>query len=129
MSKFHGVGINFGVNSTIIGVNGLFQSRDHSYKVSTEQIRDAGNTTVSKAYYDPVETATFTYVAAQPSYNPYGNSHVDIPTIGEWITVIDNNYPAIAGDWLVDSISTSGGNTTATRVTVALSRYPFLQRV
>jgi hypothetical protein len=129
MAVFHGVGINFGVGSTIVGVNGAFQSREHSYRYAGDLIRDAGNTTVSKVYYDPAETAIFTYVAVQPSSNPFGNSTVDIPIIGEFIQVVDPNYPAIAGYWLVDEISVAASNTSAARVTLHLTRYPYLERI
>lgn len=126
MAVHHGVGVNWGVYSSVVGVNGAFQAREHSYKFSSELVRDAGNTTVSKVYYDPVETATFTYVAAQPVNYTSGNAPVDIPTMGTFIQVVDNRYPAIAGYWLVDGISVVSSNTTAARVTLQLSRHQYM---
>jgi hypothetical protein len=126
--RFHGIGINWGVNSTIIGVNGLFQTREHSSTAKSKEIVDGGETTVSKAYWDFKQTATFTYVAAQYG-GPFGNSNVDVPTIGNFVTVFDPSYAYINGDWLVDAASVASSNTSAARVTLTLSRYPNLQRI
>ena len=124
----NGISVNFGVGSTIIGVNGAFQSREHSYKVENDSIRDGGDTTVSKVYYDPVETAIFTYVAVQ-RVTRFADARVDIPYIGQWVQIVDDRYFAITGWWLCEGISTSSSNTAATRVTLALSRYPHVQKI
>lgn len=126
MAAFHGVGINFGVNSTIIGVNGLFQSRGHSYKTESELIRDGGNTTVSKVFYDRHEVATVTYVSYQPGTYTLGNAIVDVPTLGSWVQIIDNYYPIFAGRWMVDDIEVASSNQGAAKVTLQLSRYPYV---
>ncbi len=142
-TKFHGVGVNWGVDSTIIGVNGAFQTRQHSAKVQSEPIKDGGETTVSKVYWDMMEEATFSYVASSPSRYPLGQAPVNgnigyiqnwlygiaAPAIGQWINVVDPVYTAIAGYWLVDEITTSSSNTSAVRVNLKLSRYPFLQKI
>src|ERR1051326_6903144 len=105
----HGASVNFGINSTIIGVNGAFQTRDHAYKVENDSIRDGGETTVSKVYYDPVEVASFVYVAVQP-ITGHGNARVDIPYIGQWVQVLDPSYSPINGWWLCENISVSSSN-------------------
>lgn len=128
MAIFHGVGINFGVGSTVIGVNGAFQTRDHSIIAESELIKDGGETTVSKVYWDMQEHATFTYVAFQPGYWPFGNATVSMPDIASFVTVYDTTYAQIVGSWLVDEITVTSSNTTATKVTLHLSRYPFLIR-
>lgn len=124
----HGVSVNFGINSSIIGINGAFQARDHAYKVENDSIRDGGDTTVSKVYYDPVETAVFTYVAVQPIFG-YRNARIDIPYIGQWVQIVDPQYSAINGWWLCENINVSTSNTTATRVSLNLARYPFVQKI
>jgi|ERR1035441_4455793 hypothetical protein len=124
INTYRGVGVNWGVYSTIQYVVGAFQTRDNSYSSNSETITDGGNTTVSKVYWDFKEEASFTYVATQPFIA--GNAGVMLPFVGYFVTVTDLNYPAISGQWLVDSISVNGSNTTATRVSLRLSRYPFL---
>lgn len=141
MAKFHGVGVNFGIDTTIVGVNGMFQTRDHTYMADSELITDTGDTPVSKCYWNYREEATFTYVAVNPSRN-IGACRVDVPQIGTFISIVDYNYTydstdggynyainAYRGPWLVDGVSISNSNTSAVRVTVRLSRYPFIQNV
>ncbi len=127
LAKVHGVSVSWGVDSTIVGVNGAFQSREHTYKVDNRSIMNGGDTTVSKVYYDPIELANFTYVAIQ-LINGFPNARVDIPFIGEWVRVVDNVYGAINGYWLCENITVSSSNTSATRVTLSLARYPFVAR-
>jgi len=141
MAIHHGVGINWGVNSTIVSVNGLFQTREHNFSVKAEEITDAGDTSVSKVYWDFKEFATFTYVSFQPGYWPNGNAPISIPSLSSWIRVYDPTYSivinssqfiykqslSINGYWLVDDIVTAGSNTTSVRVTLKLSRYPYIQ--
>lgn len=129
MATVHGVGISWGVDSTVVGVNGAFQSRDHTYSAESELIKDGGNTTVSKVYWDAKETAIFTYVAIQPGAYPNGDATVSIPYLAQFVTVYDGRYPAINGNWLVDEISTQGSNTSAVRVSLTLSRYPYLRQI
>lgn len=141
MATFHGTSINFGIGSTIVGINGLFQAREHHYAANSEVILDGGNSTVSKVYWDFREDASFTYVAAQPTTG-FGNALVNVPQLGSFITVVDYVYPAVStdggyqyainayrGQWLVDDITISNSNSTAIRVTLKLSRYPLLQQV
>lgn len=126
---FHGfAGINWGVNSTIIGVNGLFQTRDHAVKVEKRRIRDGGNTTVSLAYFDQAEYLSFTYVAYQFGVNR-GNATVQTPSIGQWVQVTDPTYGYVSGFWLCEDIQTNASNTSAVKVTVMLARYPKVPRV
>ena len=139
MTKVHGVSVNFGIGTTIYGVNGMFQAREHHYLANNEPITDGGDTTVSKVYWNYHEEASFTYVAVQPIVNRM-DATVQVPQIGSYIQVTDFNYPgdstdggynyainSIRGSWLVDSVEVSNSNTTAIRVTVKLSRYPFVQ--
>ncbi len=122
MAKYTGVGVNFGIDSSIGGVNGLFQTREHSYTCNNEDVLDAGNTTVGKCYWDFKEIATFTYVAFQYANSPSIN--VDMPTLGGLAYVSDNQYTNIAGTWIVENITTESSNSTAVRVKVTLARYP-----
>ena len=126
---FHGVGINFGIAGGIVGVNGLFQTRDHNFSADSQLIEDGSETPVSKVFWKFKEEATFIYVAAAPGYWPYGNAPVQYPIIGEWITVLDTNYPDIVGQWLTDDVTISNSNTTAVRVAVKLSRYPYVTQI
>jgi hypothetical protein len=141
MPKVHGVSISFGIGTTIYGVNGMFQSREHHYIANSEPIMDGGDTTVSKVYWDFREEASFVYVAYQPAHNFY-DAFVQTPQIGSFVTVADFIYPAVStdggynyaidayrGPWLVDDVAISNSNTTAVRVSVKLSRYPHLQNV
>lgn len=131
MGLFHGqVGINWGVGSTISSVFGSFQSRDHHIKAQAEDIKDGGETTVSKVYWDSIEESTFSYVAIQNGPNLFGTAPVSFPSIGMFVQVFDSVlYPVIAGFWLVDDIDINSSNTAATRVTLRLTRYPFIQRI
>ena len=126
INTYHGVGINWGTYSTVQGAVGAFQSRDHGIRADSELVKDGGDTTVSKVYWDFREEATFTYVATQGGYN-FGNAYVSYPNIASWVYVTDTVYPAISGYWLVDDVSIIGSNTSATRVTLKLSRYPNIQ--
>ncbi len=125
MAAFHGVGINFAIDSTIVGVNGLFQTRDHHFLMDKEEILDGGESVVSLAYNNPREEASFTYVSFQFATYILGNAPVSLPTIGRFVQVIDPRYARIRGYWWVDDIMVSNSNTTAIRVTVKLSRYGF----
>lgn len=127
INTYHGVGINWGVYSTVQNAVGSFQSRDHGFKSESEVIRDGGDTTVSKVYWDFREEASFTFVATNG--RNVGNAYVAHPNVSDWVYVTDNVYPAISGYWLVDDVFVAGSNTSATRVTLKLSRYPQLQMV
>jgi hypothetical protein len=103
-------------------ISGAFQTRDHTYLSEKEVIRNGTGESVAKIYYDPTQEATFTYVATGASG---GAVSVTVPTIGDFATVTDNGYTAIAATtWLVDEVSTAGSNTGAVRVTVKLTKYP-----
>ena len=122
MPNYRGVGINFGISSSLASITGAMQTRDHSYKSETEMIKNGGGDTVAKVYFDFSEEATFTYVATGASG---GAVTVTTGSIGALMTVTDSTYPAIAGtSWLVDDVSTAGSNTGAVKVTMKLSRYP-----
>jgi len=141
MPKVHGVSISFGIGTTIWGVNGMFQSREHHYIANSEEITDGGDTTISKIYWNYREEASFVYVAYQPAHNYY-DAAVQVPQIGSFVSVSDSIYPAVSSDggynyainsargqWLVDDVSVSNSNTTAVRVSVKLSRYPLMQTI
>lgn len=139
MIKVHGVSVNFGIGSEIIDVQGLFQSRDHNYKIENASIKDGGDTTISKVYFDPAEYATFVYVAigervldaeTEAIDGISSEADVTIPELGKWITITDNQkYPKIAGEWLVENISVASSNTSATRVTLSIARYPEVENI
>lgn len=121
MATYHGVGVNFGVSSSLAGVTGAFQTRDHNYQASNESIMNGNGDFVEDTTYGTFETAQFEYVAT--STGPSGNITVTVPTVGAIITVTDAGYPAIAQtNWIVRSVDVRGSNTTATRVTCNLWR-------
>jgi|ERR1035437_1104773 hypothetical protein len=121
---FHGVSINWGVNTTISGITGLMQTREHSFHANSELILDGGDTPVSKVWWGMYEEATFTYVATEYSNNS-GNAQYYLPDIGDIVYLSDTVNTQLGGlPWFVDNITTHTGNTTATRVTLKLSRYP-----
>lgn len=122
MATYHGVGVNFGVSSSLAAVTGAFQTRDHSYAASNESIMDGAGVFVEDTTFGDYQTATFEYVATNTS-TAVGNATVTVPTVGASLVVTDNGYSAIAGNyWIVRSVDVKGSNTTATRVTVNLWR-------
>ena len=122
MATFHGVGVNFGISSSLAAVTGLFQTRDHAYKSSNELLMDGTGNYAEKTYYGFVQEATFDYVAAGSAT---GSAAVTLPTVGNLLTVTDTQYAQIASTyWLVDDVSTKVSNTTAVRVSCKLSLYP-----
>jgi len=124
MAVFHGIAVNFGVSSSLASVTGLFQTRDHNYRVSDELIMDGLGTYQTKNYYAFVEEANFEYVATGNG-TASGTATVLMPSASAQLTVTDTQYTQIAGTtWLVDDVSTKGSNTTSVRVTCKLSRYP-----
>lgn len=123
MAVFHGVSVNWGVNTNISGVSGLLQTRDHTFNANSELILDGGETPVSKVWWGMYEEATFTYVATDFSYNN-GNAQYYLPDIGDIVYLSDVVNNQLDGAWFVENIVTHTSNTTATRVTLKLSRYP-----
>lgn len=122
---FHGVNINWGVLTNIQNAMGLFQTREHGYRANKELITDGGETPVSAVYWGDHEEATFMYVAS--NLTPGGGfSPVYSPTVGDWVSINDTNYPAIVGYWLVDDVTVNSSNVNATRVTLKLTRYPYI---
>ena len=140
---FHGVNVNWGVATKIQYCVGAFQTRDHARIADNQLIFDPNGTPVSKIYFNYREDATFTYVAigyentGNASYggtlttalqnlnnsNIGGGTTVYTPEVGQFVTVTDNNYGKIAGNWMVDEIKIISSNTNATRVSLKLSRY------
>lgn len=122
MPIYRGVGVNFGISSSLANITGAFQTRDHSYRADNEVIANGGGDAVAKVYYNNSEEATFTYVATGTSG---GAVAVTVPTIGSLLTITDNSYSAIAAtSWLVDDVSTAGSNNGAVRCTLRLTKYP-----
>jgi hypothetical protein len=126
---FHGIGINWGISTQIQYAVGLFQTREYNVVANSETITDAGNTSVSKLFWDFREEATFTYVAAgsnsYPGFNNNtGNIAPSYPGIAQFVNLTDSNYPNIVGKWIVDAVSTNSSNLSCMRVTLKLSRYP-----
>src|SRR6266700_3399633 len=108
----HQAGVNFGVSSSLAGVNGKFQTLDHEHKSEVEHIRDGGGSTVTKVYYDFNEEATFEYVASGT------DNSMTVPvtsgSVGDLLTVTDSTYGGIVGTtWLIDNVSIKGSNTTS----------------
>lgn len=121
MGKFHGIGVNFGVSSSLSAITGAFQTRDQNFQGSNESIMDGGGNFVQDSTYGLFETATFEYVAT--GAGPNSNVAVTLPTVGELLTVTDTVYTQIAGTaWIVRGYDVKGSNTSATRVTVNLWR-------
>jgi hypothetical protein len=125
MALFHGIVINFGIGTTMFGYSGLFQSRTHGYKANSEEVKDGGQNTVGKGYFDYHEEAAFTYIPVSPTGGVNaGNLVFGTPVIGTYVTLTDNNnYGQISGLWLVEDVDTNTSNTTAVRVNVKLMRY------
>jgi hypothetical protein len=125
MAIYHGVGVNFGISSSLAAVTGAFQTRDHNYESGAEIIANGSGDTVEKTWYDVRQTATFEYVST--GAGPGGSVAVTMPTIGSILVVSDTGYTQIANSyWLVDKVSTKGSNTSAVRVTVNLTYYPLI---
>ena len=122
MATYRGIGVNFGISSSLANITGAMQTRDHQYRSETEMVRNSYGDTVAKIYYDASEEATFSWIATGTSG---GSITVTLPTIGALLTVTDAGYTQIAGTtWLVDDVSTAGSNTGAVKVTAKLSKYP-----
>lgn len=120
MATYHGIGVNFGVSSSLAGVTGAFQTRDHNVQASNESVMSGGGEFVEDTTYGGFETAVFEYVATGVSG---GAVPVTVPTVGALLTVTDAGYAAIAQtNWIVRSVDVRGSNTTATRVTCNLWR-------
>jgi hypothetical protein len=121
MALYHGIGVNFGLSSSLANISGAFQTRDHTYQSGNEIISDGLGGLVEKTYYGQYETATFEYVATGTGVS--GTVAVTLPSQGATLTVTDTQYTQISGSsWLVEKVSTKGSNTTAIRVTVDLWR-------
>ena len=125
MAVFHGVNINWGIDTDIQDATGLFQTREHGIRMNSEVITDGGETPVSKVYWGIYEEATFTYVATDFTYRN-GNAQYFLPDIGSTVYVSDTVNNQLDGNWMVDNVSTHTSNTTATRVTLKLTRYPMV---
>src|ERR1051326_6412399 len=99
MAKFHGVGVNFGVSSSLAGVTGAFQTRDNSLEGSNESIMDGQGSFVEDSTYGFFETATFEYVAT--GNGPSGAVAISLPAVGDYIVVTDTVYTPIAqSNWI-----------------------------
>lgn len=123
INTYHGVGVNFGIASSITSVVGAFQTNDHGYTADTEVIRDGTGAEVEKTFYAFKMTGTFEYVAT--GAGPSGASTVVIPSVGQMVAVTDTVYPAIAAtNWIVDSVDVKRSNVAAVRVTLKMTLYP-----
>ena len=123
---FHGVNVNWGVQTEIQYASGLFQTRDHKYSANSELVTDGGETPVSKVYWADYEEATFTYVCTDFTEvgGDGGFSSTNSPDVGDWVNVTDANYPEIEGMWLTDEVTVHSANVNATRISLRLTRYP-----
>jgi len=120
----HMVSVNFGVGSTITGVTGSFQRRDHDKISEVESVRNGSGTTVTRVYYDSHDEATFEYVLGDGTNNSPSAS-VSLPTVGNFLTVADSNYSELAAStWLIDHVASAATNVSSLRVTLRLSKWP-----
>jgi len=128
MAKFHGVGVSFGVSSSFSGLTaaqGSFQTLDHGLNASNEKVANGSGEFTEISIYGFNDTAVFEYVATAASVG--GQAPVTMPIVGDIITVTDNQYTQISQtNWVVESVSVKGSNTTAKRVTVNLWRAPLI---
>jgi len=118
------------IKNVVNNVNGIFQTREHHIIMESKDIKDGGQTTVAKAYWDYHEEATFNYVA----YGVGGQVPTsDLPVIGQYVSVNTislytlsntNYYPITGNNWKVEDIQVSSSNVSATRVTLKLTRHP-----
>ena len=114
MAKVRGGGVTFAIGSTLAGISGELQTKNHKYSGEMEFIRNKSGEKVTKIYFDDSEEATFTY---------YADASVTVPARGDFQSITDTSDPAIAGtNWLVDDIEKDNTNTTCIRITVKLSR-------
>src|ERR1017187_3384799 len=119
---YHGVGVNFGISSSLANVTGLFQTRDHVNTSDVDLVRSGTGDVVEKTYYNLYETGNFDYVAS--GTGPSGIVAVTLPTVGTLLTITDTVYTAIAGtSWLIDKASSKSSNTTAMKISLDLTRY------
>ena len=122
MAKFHGVGIQFGISSSLAGVTGQFQTRDHSFNSDMEEVVSSYGEIVATAQFKFVEEASFEYVAT--GAGPSGIVTVSLPSVGDLITVTDAVYTQIAQtNWIITKVVDKASNTGALKVTIDLKRY------
>lgn len=121
---YKGVGVNFGISSSVSNVTGAFQTFDHTFKMETSLLKNGQNQTISKIYSDDSEEATFEYVATGTSG---GSVTIVKPTVSDTLTITDPQYGAISGsNWLVDEVSVKASNNDKKKVSLKLSRYPLI---
>jgi len=127
---YKGVGINFGVSSSVCAQFGTFtlQSRDIGFTSETELIKNSDGNTIAKVYFDQKREGTFEYIPLGASG---GANAPTLPAIGDVATVTDSVTPAVAwfatgSNWLVDDVQVKSSNTSATRVTVKMTSYPLI---
>jgi hypothetical protein len=120
---YKGVGVNFGINSSITSATGSFQTSDHGYRSEVELVKNGTGNTVAKIYFDQSEEATYTYIATGATGS--GSVSIAVPTIGQMVTIADSTYSAIDGtSWLVDNVDVARVNNSSAKVTLKLSKYP-----
>ena len=128
----HGAQVNFGIGNVVQNINGTVQTREHHLSAESEELKDAGETARSKIFWNFKEECTFTYVIA-------GNNGVvsygDLPIIGNYVTIntvsafaASNTfyYPLGGNTWIVEDVIVNSSNQAASRVSLKLSRYPYI---
>ena len=125
MATFHGVGVNFGISSSLAAITGAFQTRDHTYGAEMEEVTSGYGEVVATATYKFANDATFEYVAT--GAGPSGTIVPTLPTVGALLTITDLSYTQIAAtNWIVTKVSTKGSNTSALKVTCDLKQYALI---
>lgn len=129
---FLGTAVSFGVAGTtaLTGyASGTFklQSEDHAKSASVDTVKDADGISVQRTYYDPSETATFTFflaAASQAAMTTFLGSATSLVNIGSISTVTNAADVAIAGtNWIVTGIKAKRTNTSAKEITLDLERF------
>lgn len=126
MALYHGISINFGISSSLAGVTGVFQTKDHSFNIEHELVRDGFGEFVQKTYFGTADEGTIEWIVTAAG-GPDGKAVPTLPALGGMIVLTDTNDTSIAATtWLVDNVSTRGSNTTALRATAKLTKYPLI---
>lgn len=127
MNKYKGVGVHWGVGTTVVNSIGGYVMQDRSYDRMSEKetLKGATGRTLTTIYYDESDEMTLTVV---PS-GSYGQSDITpvIPAVGDMVVVTDSVnsfYQATGSSWIVESASPQSSNTGFMKVTYKLKRHP-----
>jgi len=125
MATINGVGVQWAISSSVVGVTGSIQTRDHEINAESEVIYNQQGEVIGKDYFTKSEAATFTFVVTGAASS--ATVSFTAPEIGTKLSIADPIYTPIAHTtWLLDNVSTAGTNKGALRVTYKMSYYPYL---